>query len=239
MLGVNREPDDQHLDRAAALADPLRQRLYRMVVAAEGPVGRDEVAEAAAVGRSLAAYHLDQLAELGLVEVSFARRTGRSGPGAGRPAKLYSPTSAEVTVQIPPRNDTLLARLFATAIEDEPTGGARAALRSATRAEGAALGAEVGAADIESFLGRLEARGYAPIEGSDGIRLRNCPFHHLVEGHLELVCTLNCELLGAAVDSAEVPLVAELDPRPGQCCVVLRSAVERGEADPAQNGPES
>jgi predicted ArsR family transcriptional regulator len=56
----------------------------------------------------------------------------------------------------------------------------------------------------------------------DGIRLRNCPFHHLVGDHLDLVCTLNNDLLGAAVNSAGVGLTAELDPRPGQCCVVLR-----------------
>lgn len=227
---------DEQLNRAAALADPVRQRLFEYVRSADEPVGRDEAAEAVGVGRPLAAYHLDQMVALGLIEVSFARRTGRTGPGAGRPAKLYSIAATEIRVQIPPRDDTLLARLFATAIEAEPTGRAREALRSATRAEGSALGAEVGGGDVETFIDRLGARGYAPIETSDGIRLQNCPFHHLVDHHLELVCTLNRDLLGAAVDAAGIGLVADLDPQPGQCCVVLRSVDERGDAEATQRG---
>jgi hypothetical protein len=47
-------------------------------------------------------------------------------------------------------------------------------------------------------------------------------FHHLVGEHLDLVCSLNEDLLGAAVHAAGVDLVAELDPEPGRCCVVLR-----------------
>jgi predicted ArsR family transcriptional regulator len=54
--------------------------------------------------------------------------------------------------------------------------------------------------------------------------LRNCPFHHLVEDHRELVCALNEELLSAMVHASGVALEARLDPRPGYCCVLLRRA---------------
>jgi len=76
------------LESLSSLADPVRRRLYEAVVRSAKPVGRDEAAAAAGVGRSLAAYHLDRLAEEGLLEVSYGRPEGRGGPGAGRPAKL-------------------------------------------------------------------------------------------------------------------------------------------------------
>lgn len=207
---------------AAALADPVRRRLFDLVVDAVEPVGRDDAAVGAGISRSLAGYHLDQLVDDGLLVVSYARRSGRTGPGAGRPAKLYAPAPVEVTVQLPPRDDALVAHLLATAIEREPSGSARDALRDATRAAGRALGAPLAGGSVEEVLDVLEARGYAPIDDGDEIRLRNCPFHHLVGEHLDLVCTLNEDLLGSAAEAAEVRLVAELDPQPGRCCVVLR-----------------
>ena len=209
-------------DAAAALADPVRRRLYQFVVDASGPVGRDEAAAAADIGRSLAGYHLDQLVEDGLLHVSYARRSGRTGPGAGRPAKLYERADVEFTVQLPPRDDAFLAHLLASAIEADTSGAARSALRTATRAAGRALGRELSGASIDTLVDRLESRGYEPVRDENGVRLRNCPFHHLVSDHLDLVCALNHDLLGSAVTAAKVGLRAELDPQPGQCCVVLR-----------------
>ena len=217
-----RRTGTEALESAAALADPVRRRLYELVVAAEAPVGRGDAAAATGIGRSLAGYHLDQLVDDGLLVASYARRSGRTGPGAGRPAKHYAPAPVEVTVQLPPRDDVLVAHLLATAVEADPSGSARDALRAATRAAGTALGSTLQGGSVDAMLETLEARGYAPVSDEAGIRLRNCPFHHLVEDHLELVCSLNEDLLGAAADAAAVGLVAELDPQPGRCCVVLR-----------------
>ena len=222
MPSVNEEP--RRTDAfavAASLADSVRRRLYAFVCDGTEPVGRDEAATAAGIGRSLAGYHLDQLVDQGLLSVTYSRRGGRSGPGAGRPAKLYRAADVEVTVQLPPRDDALAAHLLATAIEAEPSGAARRSLRTATRAAGRALGRELTGQSVAGVVAILETRGYAPIAADDGIRLRNCPFHHLVGDHLDLVCTLNNDLLGAAVNSARVGLTAVLDPQPGQCCVVL------------------
>ena len=219
---------DEGIDAAAALADPLRRKLYRFVVQATEPVGRDEAATEAGIGRSLAAYHLDQLVDDGLLEASFARRSGKTGPGAGRPAKLYQRADIEVTVQLPPRDDALVAHLLASAVEADSSGEARAALRTATRAAGRSLGRTLSSGSVDDVVEALDERGYAPIVDEDGIRLRNCPFHHLVGKHLDLVCSLNHDLLGAAVNTAKVGLRAELDPQPGQCCVVLRPRKQRG-----------
>src|SRR5664280_3642410 len=72
----------------ASLDEPTRRGIYDHVCAHSSPVSRDEVTEALGIPRRTAAFHLDRLAELGLLSVSFARRSGRSGPGAGRTAKL-------------------------------------------------------------------------------------------------------------------------------------------------------
>jgi|KBSSwiStaDraftv2_1062776.scaffolds.fasta_scaffold587322_2 predicted ArsR family transcriptional regulator len=209
---------------AAALADPVRGRLYELVAAASAPIGRDEAAEHAGVSRSLAGYHLDQLVADGLLRATFARRSGRTGPGAGRPAKLYERAPVEVVVQLPPRDDALVAHLLASAIESEPSGQARSALRSVAHDAGAAMGAALADGGVETLLRALEARGYEPVLDDGGIRLRNCPFHHLVADHVDLVCSLNEELLGAIVGQGSSGLVAALDPGPDRCCVVLRPA---------------
>src|SRR5271169_2872688 len=92
------------LDPVASLSsldDPVRRRLYEVVRERTEPVGRDEAAAAAGVGRALAVYHLDKLAEAGLLTASYQRPPGRSGPGAGRPAKLYMPSDREFAVTVP------------------------------------------------------------------------------------------------------------------------------------------
>ena len=219
---VTRRTGDEGLDSAAVLADPLRRALLAFVTDATEPVGRDDAAAVAGASRSLAGYHLDQLVDEGLLEVTYARRNGRTGPGAGRPAKLYQRAPVEVTVQLPARDDALVAHLLATAVEADPSGTARQALRDATRAAGRSVGRAAAPGDVGAMVRVLHDRGYAPIETDDGIRLRNCPFHHLVGDHLDLVCSLNHDLLGAAAREARLGLTAHLDPKPGHCCVVLR-----------------
>jgi predicted ArsR family transcriptional regulator len=220
------------LDAIAGLADGLRRSLYQFVVAQPDPVSKDQVAEHAAISRSLAAYHLDRLAHDGLLTVTFARLGGRNGPGAGRPAKLYAAARAEVSVQLPPRDDTLLARLFAGAVEADASGTTRAALIEGARAEGRRAAIEFRTSENregdEALTGLLTGRGYAPRVCDDEIRMRNCPFHHLVDEHRDLVCGLNLALLDAALgalDEGNQPPTgfrAVLEPSADHCCVVLR-----------------
>src|SRR5688500_9462701 len=119
------------LDALSALGDPTRRSAYDYVAAQAGPVGRDEVAGALGIGRTLAAYHLDRLAKAGLLSVAYARRSGRTGPGAGRPAKLYERTDHEVAVSVPPRDYSVAARLLAHAAAHDEHGGTRRALPGA------------------------------------------------------------------------------------------------------------
>src|SRR5215217_7716822 len=119
------------LGALSSLGDATRRRIYDHVAGQTAPVSREEVAAAAGVGRTLAAYHLDRLAAEGLLVVTHERRTGRSGPGAGRPAKLYARSEHELAVSVPPRDYHLAARLLADAAAADTDGRTRRALVAA------------------------------------------------------------------------------------------------------------
>jgi predicted ArsR family transcriptional regulator len=133
-------PGGPDLASLSSLDDPVRRRLYEVVTRQAGPVGRDEAASAARVGRALAVYHLDKLVESGLLTASYQRPDGRSGPGAGRPAKLYARAEREFAVNVPPREYELAARLLVQVVESDPSGRSGAALREAAHRLGTELG---------------------------------------------------------------------------------------------------
>ncbi|HEX5302556.1 MAG TPA: helix-turn-helix domain-containing protein [Streptosporangiaceae bacterium] len=133
-------PGGPDLASLSTLDDPVRRRLYEVVTRQPGPMGRDEAAAAAGIGRALAVYHLDKLVESGLLAATYQRPAGRSGPGAGRPAKLYARAEREFTVTVPPRSYELAARLLLQAVEADDSGQSRAALGQAAWRLGAELG---------------------------------------------------------------------------------------------------
>lgn len=216
----------QDLTSVSSLDDPVRRRLYEIVSSRPGPVGRDEAASAAGIGRPLAAYHLDKLVESGLLTATYARPGGRDGPGAGRPAKLYAQSDREFAVCVPPRDYELAARILAQAIADDRGGAALAALHGAASRLGAELAGPGHAGDVRGLDRVLSAHGYSPDLQRAGhgtvIRLRNCPFHHLAQRHRDLVCAMNLSLIGGMVAALRLPgWQPVLDPRPGHCCVVI------------------
>lgn len=196
------------MDVVAVLADPVRRDLYEFVADAGREVGRAEAADAVGVARTLAAFHLDKLVDAGLLEVAHRRLTGRSGPGAGRPAKVYRVAVREHLASVPPRDYRGLAMLLAEAVE---AAGAEEALTAAARRV---------RADPREPVVVLTGRGYRPYRDGDEIRSRNCPFRALSEEFPVLVCGMNHALIGALLGGARV----RLDPRPGECCVVVENS---------------
>jgi predicted ArsR family transcriptional regulator len=134
---------DARVAGVAMLNDPIRRALYRFVVQHAEPSSRDQAAEAVGVQRTLAAFHLDKLADEGLLEVEFKRLTGRTGPGAGRPSKLYRRSGREIEVSLPPREYDLAAHLLAAAIDD--ASGKRADVRASLQRIAFEFGAQLGA----------------------------------------------------------------------------------------------
>jgi predicted ArsR family transcriptional regulator len=204
-----------------ALADPVRLALYQYVVEHPG-TGRNEAAVAAKVGRPLAAYHLDCLVDAGLLAVRFEERAQRGGRN-GRPAKLYERSTRAFAVQLPPRDDALVARVLARTIEELQVDNPLSTVTRVARALGADIGA---AAKSTTAIDVLRSQGFEPVaEAGGAVQLRNCPFHALVDEHRELVCHMNAALVaGILIGLDNRQLRAELDPEPGRCCVTLRPA---------------
>ncbi len=208
----------------AALEEPTRRRLYEMVSAAAEPVSRDEAAEALDLPRSNAAFHLDRMVEQGLLDVVYARRSGRSGPGAGRPAKLYRRSAREISVNLPERRYDLAGRLLAGAIERAAHTGESAPdiLAEHAREAGVELGRSAEPAPTGEILRRL---GFEPSESNGRIRLGNCPFHALAADYPDTVCRMNLHLLEGMLESVDdAGWVARPDPEPGPCCIRLEQA---------------
>jgi predicted ArsR family transcriptional regulator len=208
---------DDGLDAIGALADETRRAAYRVVAAGRGtPVGREEVAAALGVGRTLAAFHLDKLVDAGLLEVSFARRTGRSGPGAGRTAKLYRRVATEHVVSVPERAYRSAAEVLAEAVE---RAGADEMVFAVARERGRAAGSAAPGADLTDLLGSY---GYEPFADGDRIRLRNCPFHRLADRFPPVVCGMNLALLQGMLDGGGLTgWRPEIDPTTDTCCVAF------------------
>ena len=209
----------------ASLDEPTRRRIYDHVRSHPDPVSRDDVADTLGVGRRTAAFHLDRLAEEGLLTVSFARRGGRSGPGAGRPAKFYQRSARVVSVSLPPREYDLAGRLLAGALVEAEQSGKppRGVLDRRARELGRVLAGErSGEGDAGTLMTLLEKHGYEPRAESGDVVLSNCPFHAMAQEHTELICGMNLHLLEGVLDGLDAPgLHARLDPGPYRCCVRL------------------
>jgi predicted ArsR family transcriptional regulator len=215
--------DDANVSAVAALGEPTRRRLYDHVVRQADPVSRDEAAEALGLARQTAAFHLDRLADESLLDVVYERRSGRSGPGAGRPAKLYRRSSKQVTVSLPGRRYDLAGLLLAQALEESEATGEPS--RTVLHRKAHELGKEWGTQDDAGVLDLLQGYGFEPRREGAAIVLGNCPFHTLAREHTETVCGMNLHLLRGVVEGLhETGLQACLAPAPGRCCVRLEPA---------------
>jgi predicted ArsR family transcriptional regulator len=223
------------INTVAPLADPVRVRLYLHVRAATEPVTRETAAVAAGISRALAAFHLDKLVDVGLLEVINAPAVRPARPG--RNPKLYGPSGVEVEVNIPPRHDDVMAAISLTAIH---LGGADpvASAIQAAHEHGLGVGRTIRRALRPGKLGperalrltvaALNQQGYepqlCPDPGPTQILLRNCPFRRLVPQNKDLVCNLNLALVGGILAGLDTDrLAADPARRPDHCCVQIRT----------------
>ncbi|MER6110965.1 helix-turn-helix transcriptional regulator [Streptomyces hirsutus] len=216
-----KEVRDPDVSAIAALDEPTRRRLYDHVARQPSPVGRDEAAAALGLPRRTVAFHLDRLADESLLDVVYERRSGRSGPGAGRPAKLYRRSAKQVAVNLPDRRYELAGRLLAQAVEESDATGEP--VREVLHRKAEELGTQLGEQNKTNVFDLLERYGFEPRREDDAIVLANCPFHALAREHTQTVCGMNLHLLrGVLKGRDEAGLQARLVPRPGQCCVRLQ-----------------
>jgi len=225
------------IEAVAALAEPTRRALYDLVVASREPLGRDDAAAAIGISRELAAFHLDRLVAVGLLQPEFRRRSGRTGPGAGRPAKLYRRADGEVGVSLPPRRYDRAAELMATALQRLPGASGVETLAQVARERGAKIGSaarrepgrgEGRRAPLQDLVEVLGGAGYEPDIVTEGTMcLRNCPYDALVADHRDVTCGMNLAWAEGVIEGLGAGDVSvELEPEPGRCCVVFHSDPE-------------
>lgn len=223
-------PKRRHIEALTVLREPMRYRLYEYVCRQPTAVSRQQAADAVGVSRSLAAFHLDELVKAGLLKPEYRRLTARSGPGAGRPSKLYRRSRHEVSVMLPDRNHELLAGFLAQSLPPGPDGlrlsdpasdygrslGTRARRRIGSGPSGTRL-----FACVESVMERL---GFEPYRiERDELRSRNCPFAPLSRRHTPVVCGAGVSLVSGVVEGVGAHVVVTRHERPNECCVHVRS----------------
>jgi predicted ArsR family transcriptional regulator len=237
-------PDElaEQLAGLGALVEPARRDLFLYVAAQPDAVSREQAATAVGLPLHSAKFHLDRLVEEGLLEVEFRRLSGRTGPGAGRPSKLYRRSSRQLSVSLPERRYDLAGEVLASAVERSMAEGVPVAdaVPEAARRKGLGLAEGRGSArprrpgrrgraaavrhDLERTAEVLADHGYEPRVGDGEMCLANCPFDRLAADHTELVCGLNLALVDGVLEGLDArAVVAELAPQEGFCCVRVRA----------------
>jgi len=203
-----------------AVGTPALRAALLYVRGRSAPVSAEELAAAQGVHANVARSRLDRLVEAGLLLSHFERRTGRTGPGAGRPAKIYAPAPETTAVEFPERN---FADLVALLVDELPPRARTKRLR------------EVGAGFARRLLERTPVKpvrdlrrglervcqalgelGFqATVEEVDGHRAvlstPICPLRPLVVAHPELVEVdrgMWCGLVEAGVAGARAETVS-------------------------------
>ena len=196
--------DSSGLDRsighlAAALGDPTRRGIYLAVRQSAEPVTSGRIAELFAIHPNVARHHLDKLAEEGYVRITHQRRNGRTGPGAGRPAKCYEATSKAVSIH-PGRRYDLLVELLVRVLDDVRPEGISEVAEKIGRQYGRELAESLGTPDDPGYEGAVQALakvmggvGFEVSADPEGQRLvtSHCPFGEAATGHPEVVCSLD------------------------------------------------
>jgi predicted ArsR family transcriptional regulator len=186
-------------DLASSLGDPTRRGIYLAVRQSAEPLTSSQVAALFSIHPNVARHHLDRLADDGYLRVTHQRRSGRSGPGAGRPAKCYEPTSKGVSLHPGRRYDLLVELLVRVLDEVSPEGVAEIAEKVGRR-YGEELAASVGTPEDPGYEEVLSA--LAKVMSGAGFEVSadpesqillttHCPFGEAATGHPEVVCSLD------------------------------------------------
>jgi predicted ArsR family transcriptional regulator len=177
------------LERLDAIGASALRAVLLFVRGSPDPVTADDAAAALGVHRSVARSRLERLSRAGLLETSFARRSGRAGPGAGRPAKRYSAAPESEPLEFPPRR---LPALVARLLDEVPSERREEALQRAGEDFGRELARAAGmkpAASLEKGLERacaaVRSLGFqAALDRIDGdsavINTPTCPLRPLL-----------------------------------------------------------
>jgi predicted ArsR family transcriptional regulator len=189
----------------AALSVPSRLRLVEVLRGSREPLDADTLAERTGLHRNTVRFHVDVLADAGLV----SRRADKRGQ-AGRPRLLYS--LARDLPGVEGDGYRMLAGALAAHLAHRPKNAGR---------EGEAAGRELaetlptgtaatGASAARQVKILFTELGFAPelrvTPSAYQLRLHRCPFRELAAEHPDVVCGLHLGLLRQTVAQMGAPV---------------------------------
>lgn len=187
-------------DLTASLGDPTRRAIYIAVRQSAEPVTSSSIAELFRLHPNVARHHLDRLAADGYLQVTHRRPSGRSGPGAGRPAKCYEATGKPIDLHFPAQRPDLLLDLLSRVIDGVGASNVAEVAEAVGREYGSSLAAEIGEPDAPGYATAVTAvaramRGIGfqtePEPDSRRILTSHCPFGEAATDHPEVFCSLD------------------------------------------------
>lgn len=196
-------------DLTSTLGDPTRRSIYLKVRESAEPMTAAQIAATFDIHANVARHHLDRLADEGYLEVTRRRPEGRKGPGAGRPAKCYTPTDKEIELQFPARRYDLLADLLIRVVQRlEPERASEIAAQV-----GHEYGVELAGtldlpdAGFDSVLATVQQAmvnvGFAVDTNTNSRQLlmSHCPFGRTAFDHPEVVCSLDRGIVNGLMEA--------------------------------------
>jgi len=225
--------DRQIADLASTLGDATRRGIYVTVRESIEPVTASQIAELFGIHANVARHHLDRLVADGYLQVTRRRPAGRTGPGAGRPAKHYEPTRKNVSVQFPARRYDLLAELLLRVIERIAPESAADVAVEIGKEYGRELAADIGFPEESGYDAAAIAVARAlmgvgfEVEARPGdheLVTRFCPFGESAKNHPKIVCQLDQGLVSGLLEGTDhipVAIVNPHDTDEGDCVTRL------------------
>jgi predicted ArsR family transcriptional regulator len=224
------------VDALSGIAQPELREIVLFARSQARRVSADDVAARFRIHRSVARGRLDRLAAAGLLAVTFERRTGRTGPGAGRPAKLYGVPPETTAIEFPHRHyEQLVGHLLDAVPVDERnvtlprTGAAFARDLAGAAGLGRTRGVRSAAERACAALGKLGFQATVTDATRDRVTITTptCPLRPLVIANPEAAlvdrgmwiglvgaylprsrpCSMNCETRGCLDDHASCRVV--------------------------------
>ena len=212
---------------AGAPLGQSRARVLDVLRAAGSPLGVQEVAEQMGLHPNTARFHLDALTDAGLaVREPLPRAT------PGRPSMAYRPVGAGGSAG--QRRYRLLAEMLTSLIAGMMPDPREAAVQAGEEwgrfltEQPAPYQRPDAAQAVDRLSVTLADLGFAPRAVAEGahyrVRLHQCPFREVAEGHQDVVCGLHLGLMQGALAEMRAPLTAdELQPfaEPSVCIAHL------------------
>lgn len=221
---ASRQLSDSISDLTSALGDPTRRAVYIAIRESTGPMSTAGIAELFDIHPNVARHHLDKLAADGYLDVTHRRPNGRTGPGAGRPAKYYAVSSKQIDVHFPTHRHDVLSDMLVRIIDRIAPDNIREVAEQVGTEVGRELAGEIGSPEDTGYEGAVKAVvramtgiGFGVSSDVAGQRLlmSHCPFGDTAAAHPEVVCSLDRGMVRGLMGSLEHACEPVLHPAAG------------------------